>query len=405
MIEVDEAKKLILEEAPVLDVIEVDLAEATGRVLAEDVAADRDFPPTDRSAMDGFAIRAGDVLQPGHALALAGEIRAGEPVGEVRVEPGSCVRIMTGAIVPQGADAVVMVELPEEDRESGTVKIQGEPQRGQHIRRRGEDVQAGERILQRGAVIHAPEIATLTSVGKTRVQVHRPPIVHVLSTGDEVVEPEGTPSEHQVRNSNGWTLLAQLGELGLEGRYLGIARDTRRELEQAVRKGLAGDLLLITGGVSVGEHDLVGEVLATAGMRLIFHKVAIRPGKPMLVGRRDHCLVVGLPGNPVSTFTDFAVFVAPALRRMMGYARWGNLELSAVLAERLKRKPGRITYHLARVSLEEGSFTAFPVRTMGSGDVVSMSRANAFVVTPGGPHALEAGTEVPTLLWRDFYLR
>jgi len=406
MIDVDEAKRLILEESKVLDVIDVGLAEARGRVLAEDVLADRDLPPTDRSAMDGFALRTRDVLEPDHELTVTGEIRAGEPLGTIRVGKGSCVRIMTGAIVPNGADTVVMVELTQEDPESGTVKIGGEPKEGQHIRRRGEDVRAGERILQKGSVIHAPEVAALASVGRARVKIFRPPLVGVLSTGDEVVEPEQVPREHEVRNSNAWTLLAQLDELDLEGRYLGIAHDTRQELAEGIQKGLGGDLLLITGGVSASRYDLVGEVLAAAGMRLILHQVAIRPGKPMLVGRHESCLVVGLPGNPVSTFTDFAVFVAPALRRMMGYSCWDNLEMRAVLAERLKRKPGRTSYHLAKVSPgEEGVLTAFPVRTMGSGDVVSMSRANAFVITPGGAHALEAGTRVPTLLWRDFHLR
>jgi len=405
MIDVEEAKRLILEASSRLDVVEVDLDEALARVLAEDVTADRDFPPTDRSAMDGFAVRWEDVREPGRTLALAGEARAGRPLEGLRVEPGSCVRIMTGSTVPPGADTVVMVELTTEDTNAGTVSFQGEPLRGQHIRVRGEDLRAGERALSGGAPIHAPEIAALASVGRTRVRVYRAPVVHVVSSGDEVVEPDVTPAPHQVRNSNARCLLAQLRELRLEGRYLGIAPDTRQGLDEAVRAGLRGDVLLITGGVSMGKYDLVGEVLAEAGMRQVFHKVAVRPGKPMLVGRRGDCLVVGLPGNPVSTFTGFAVFVAPALRKMMGYARCDNLEVTAVLAERLKRKPGRTTYHLARVAQTTAGFTALPVRAMGSGDVVSMSRANAFVVTPPGAHALDPGTRVTAILWPHFNLR
>jgi molybdopterin molybdotransferase len=266
-------------------------------------------------------------------------------------------------------------------------------------------VRAGERVLSRGAPIHAPEIAALASVGRTRVRVYRAPVVQVLSSGDEVVEPDVTPAPHQVRNSNARCLLAQLRELRIEGRYLGIAPDTREGLKEAVRAGLNGDVLLVTGGVSMGKYDLVGEVLAEAGMRQVFHKVAVRPGKPMLVGRRGDCLVVGLPGNPVSTFTGFAVFVVPALRKMMGYARCDNLQVTAVLAERLKRKPGRTTYHLARVAQAGDGFTALPVRAMGSGDVVSMSRANAFVITPPGAHALDPGTRVDAILWPHFNLR
>jgi molybdopterin molybdotransferase len=405
MIDVEEAKRMILEESRRLDVVEVELDDARACVLAEDVLADRDFPPTNRSAMDGFAVRWEDVQEPGRTLTLAGEVRAGRPVDDLRVEPGSCVRIMTGSTVPPGADTVIMVELTTEGTDAGTVTFQGEPIRGQHIRVRGEDVGAGENVLSRGAPIDAPEIAALASVGRTRARVYRAPVVQVLSSGDEVVEPEVTPAPHQVRNSNARCLLAQLRQLGLEGHYLGIAPDTREGLSESVRAGLNGDVLLITGGVSMGKYDLVGEVLAEAGMRQVFHKVSVRPGKPMLVGRHGDCLVVGLPGNPVSTFTGFAVFVAPALRKMMGYARYDNFEVTAVLSERLKRKPRRTTYHLARVTQTEDGFTALPVRAMGSGDVISMSRANAFVITPPGAHALDPGTQVTALLWPNSNLR
>jgi molybdopterin molybdotransferase len=405
MIPVDEAKRLILKEARRLDVVEVGLDEAAGRVLAEDVVADRDFPPTDRSGMDGYAVRWEDVREPGRTLALAGEVQAGKPTDGVRVEPGSCVRITTGSGIPPGADTVVMVELTQEDGNGETVTFRGEPIKGQHIRARGEDVRAGERVLVAGAPIGPAEIAALASVGRTRAPVYRPPVVRIISTGDEVVEPEVTPAPHQVRNSNARCLVAQLRELGLQGRYLGIAPDTRDGLDEAVRNGLTGDVLLVTGGVSMGKYDLVGESLAAAGLKQVFHKVAVRPGKPILVGRAGGCLVVALPGNPVSTFTGFAVFVAPALRKMMGYARCENLHVTAVLAERLKRKPDRATYHLARVAVSEDGFTALPVRTMGSGDVVSMSRANAFVITPAGSRALDPGTPVTAVLWPEFNLR
>ena len=405
MIEVEQAKRLLLEEAHVLDSVELGLDAALKRVLAEDVIADRDFPPTDRSAMDGFAARWEDLVEPGRSFEIHGEARAGRPVDHLRVGPGQCVRIMTGAIVPPGADTVVMVELSTEDRDAGRVTFAGEPVRRQHIRARGEDLRSGERVLQRGAPIHAPEIAALAAVGRTTVRVVRPPVVGIVSTGDEVVDAGSLPEPHQVRNSNARCLGAQLREIGLEGRDLGIAPDTAPELRRTLRRGLDFDVLLITGGVSMGEYDVVEKVLLAEGLRTLFHNVAIRPGKPILAGRVASCLVVGLPGNPVSTFTDFAVFVAPALRKMMGYPRWENLEVQAELVARLKRKPGRTTYHLARVSRDQGGFKALPVRTMGSGDVLSMSRANAFVVTPGEAHALDAGATVRAELWTDFHLR
>jgi molybdopterin molybdotransferase len=355
--------------------------------------------------MDGFAVRWEDVAEPGRSLEVRGEVRAGQPVGDLSVGPGQCVRIMTGAIVPPGADTVVMVELASEDGAAGRVVLAGEAVSGQHIRTRGEDLRAGETVLKRGAPIHAAEVAALAAVGRTTVRVVRPPLVGILSTGDEVVDAGTLPEPHQVRNSNAHCLGAQLREIGLTGIDLGIAPDTSADLRRALHRGLESDVLLITGGVSMGEYDVVEEALGAEGLRTLFHNVAIRPGKPILAGRIRSCLVVGLPGNPVSTFTDFAVFVAPALRKMMGYPRWDNLGVEAELVARLKRKPGRTTYHLARVSQERGGFKALPVRTMGSGDVLSMHRANGFVVTPGEAHALEAGATVQAELWTDFHLR
>jgi molybdopterin molybdotransferase len=404
MIDVDEARRRLMDEATQLETIEVSLAEALGRVLAEEVVTDRDLPPTDRSAMDGFAVRTSDLPEPDRTLRVVGEVRAGQPADAVQVGAGEAARVFTGACIPTGADAVVMVELTVEDRSNGTVRVRERPDPGQHIRRRGEEVARGERILEIGQPVRPAEVAALATVGRTRVQVVRSPKVAVLSTGDEIVEPEAFPAPHEIRNSNAPMLLALLRELGIEGRYLGIAPDRPEALERVLAEGLEADLLLLTGGVSVGEYDLAVPALERAGMRLLFHKVAMRPGKPALAGRREKCLVVGLPGNPVSAFTGFQVLVVPALRRMMGHATFEALELRAVLGERLRRFPGRTTFHLAELQPREGRFYARPARTMGSGDVVSLSRSNAFVVTEGSSRALEAGTEVTVLPWHGFEL-
>jgi molybdopterin molybdotransferase len=405
MISVEEALRALEAETGPLDVIELPLDRARGHVLAEPVAADRDFPPTDRSAMDGFAVRAADVTRSGQALDVVGEVRAGQPVGDIEVGPGQAVRIMTGSIVPPGADAVVMVERTAAADDERRVRIDDEPRPGQHIRRRGEDLERGRTALEPGTPIHAPEVAALASVGQVTVRVHRPPVVNVLSTGDEIIEADRTPADHQVRNSNAHGLLAQLAELGIEGRFLGIAGDTRGHLDRLLGQGLDADALLITGGVSVGKYDLVGEALEAAGMRLLFHKVAVKPGKPILTGRRDRCLVVGLPGNPVSTYTAFAVFVAPVLRRMLGYRRWENRSARATLTAPLNVRPGRATYLLARLEPGSEGLTARPVSYAGSGATLAMSRANGFIVCPveGASHA--AGTTVPVLAWQDFDFR
>ncbi len=405
MIEAREALRRLCDEARPLEPMEVGLAEAYGRVLAQSVVADRDFPPTDRSAMDGFAVRAADLSQGRGVLAVVGEVRAGKSARALRVEPGQAVRVMTGSELPAGADSVVMVERAHEDPGERTVSIHDPVVAGQHVRRRGEDVRQGEVVLEPGRALNAPEIGVLSSVGCTRPRVHRLPTVAVLSTGDEIVEPDQLVLDHQLRNSNAYTLLAQLREQGIEGRYLGIAVDDREELQQHLRKGLRCDLLLITGGVSAGAYDFVAESLAAAGMEVLFHQVAVKPGKPILAGRRDSCLVVGLPGNPVSTFTGFAVFVAPALRRMMGHAEWRNLELPATLDRPLPAGPKRQTYHLVRLSASRDGLKARPVRSTGSGDVVSLARANGFVVTSVGCSGVEPGQTVPAILWRDFHLR
>ena len=400
-----DARRLLLDDVAALDAEDRGLLDAAGCVLAEPVVADRDLPPTDRSAMDGFAVRASDCDRPGCVVPVDGEVRAGEPAGSP-LPPGTARRIYTGGVIPPGADCVVMVELTREDRAAGTVELREQPAAGQHVRHRAEDLRQGHVVLEPGAVIQPAEVATLASLGRTRVRVVRRPRVAVLSTGDEVVPASSTPEPHQVRNSNAWSLVAQLAEMELCGTDLGIVPDRPEALDAAIARGLAFDVLLLTGGVSVGEYDLVAEALGRAGMRRLFHRVAMKPGKPVLAGRCGGCLVVGLPGNPVSAFTGFLVLVAPALRVLSGLprARSGPLEVPATAASRFRRSPDRTTFHLARV--EPGRpWTAAAVRTSGSGDVPALRLANAFAVTEPGRGALEEGEPIPAIPWPGFERR
>jgi molybdopterin molybdotransferase len=387
------------------EVVRLPLDACFRLVLAEAVLADRDTPASDRSAMDGFAVRAADAKQPGARLRVAAEVRAGESAAGVRVEPGTAARILTGATLPDGADSVVMLEHVEERSEDGTIVVGRAVAPGDHVRTRASDLRAGETVVAPGRPIYAPEIAAMAAVGHTRVQVHRPPVVGLLSTGDEVVEPDRDPQAHQVRNSNAGMLLAQLRELGLGGTYLGTAGDTAGELREKLARALRSDLLLVTGGVSVGRYDLVPPTLDSLGMRLLFHKVAMKPGKPILAGVCDGCLVIGLPGNPVSAFAGFAVFVAPILRRMMGYREWENPPLSARLDAPLSAKPGRRTYHLARLRREGTELVGARSESTGSGDVLSLVRANGFLITPEEGGEFAAGTVLPALAWPDAELR
>jgi molybdopterin molybdotransferase len=405
MIEVREAVRILSEAVKPLGAVEIPLEQVSGRVLAEAVVADRDFPSTDRSAMDGFAVRSADLEGSERMLAVAGELRAGAPAAGVEVGSRQAVRIFTGSVMPPGADAVVMVERTIEDFEAGTVTIAGQVLKGAHIRLRGSETRSGDRVLEPGTLIHAAEVAALAAVGKTDVAVYDQPAVKVIATGDELVEPDRRPLDHQLRNSNGAVMLAQLRELELSGSYLGIAPDSRGALEAVVRRGLSADVLLLTGGVSAGKYDLVGRALMEAGMELLFHKVAVKPGKPLLAGCCGSCLVIGLPGNPVSAYAGFAIFVAPALRKMMGARRWMNQEITARLEHRVSCRQQRTTYRLARLEPDHNGFTARIIRSSGSGDVLSMTRANGFVITPAGVGDLEPGTELQALLWRDFHLR
>jgi molybdopterin molybdotransferase len=315
------------------------------------------------------------------------------------VATGEAVRIFTGGVIPRGADAVVMVESTEEDRDAPPVLVKERLELGQHVRRQGEDLRAGETVIEAGQVVRAAEIAALAAVGRASVSIVRRPRVSVLSTGDEVVEVEASPAAHQVRNSNARMLLAQLGAIGVEARYLGIARDDRAVLDAMIAVGLSGDVLLLTGGVSVGEYDLVGPALIAAGCQVLFHNVAMRPGKPIFAAHRGGCLVLGLPGNPVSAFTSFHVFVAPALKKLMGHPAPETVALRATLVAPLRRKPGRLTYHLAHLRWHEGQPLVVPVTSASSGDVLSLVRANAFIVAPGDAHAIPAGESVDVLPW------
>ena len=399
MLKVADALKILLDAVSPLPSVEVPLEDALGRTLVERVVADRDFPPTDRSAMDGFALRGADCAEAGRVLAVTGEVRAGKDAGAIFVGVGETVRIFTGGVIPRGADAVVMVELTEEDRALSTVLVKERPEPGQHIRRRGEDLRAGNTVIEPGTIVRATEIAALAAVGCTRVTVVRPPRVAVMSTGDEVVEVDANPAPHQVRNSNAAMLLAQLQSMRVEARYLGIAGDECAALDAMIADGLTGDVVVLTGGVSVGEYDLVGAALIRAGCEVLFHNVAMRPGKPIVAAKRGGCIVLGLPGNPVSAFTGFHVFVAPALRKLLGDPQPVAAPLRATLLEPLRRRPGRLTYHLAHFRWRDGKPFVAPVASASSGDVLSLVRANAFIVSSGDPDAIPAGDEVDVVAW------
>jgi molybdopterin molybdotransferase len=392
MLSVTEAQNQVLQHARPLPPEEVALSPAAlGLVLAEDVASDLDTPPYDKSLMDGFAVRSRDLPQGRGVLRVIEEVTAGQ-VPTHTVGEGQATRIMTGAPLPPGADAVVVIERTQ-TLDGGQVRVEDQPPRpGQNILPQGREMRKGERVLASGAVLRPQEIGLLATVGRVAVRVIPAPRVAVLSTGDEVVEAPAVPAPGLIRNSNGPMLLAQTARTGAVPRYLGIARDRLDSLRPLVGEGLNSSVLILSGGVSAGKLDLVPEVLREAGVTAHFHKVEMKPGKPVFFGTGPHgTLVFGLPGNPVSALVCFELFVRPALRRQAGHADALPHQRIATLAEDYAYRTDRPTYHPAQLDVDAGGFRVRVVPWFGSADLRGLTQANALIVLPAGDHRHRAG--------------
>jgi molybdopterin molybdotransferase len=373
------------------------LGRVRGRVLAEDILADRDYPPFHRSTRDGFAVRSSDLASLPVALTRVGELRAGEHFAGTVAE-GQCVEIMTGAPLPEGADAVVMIEHV---RVSGNkVEIPRSVNPFENVVKRGNEAPGGAQVLARGRRLHAAELGLLASVGRAQVKVFSEPRVAILPTGDEVVPVEKTPEWFQIRNSNAVTLTAQVTEAGGVPRVVGIAPDRKDQLKALIEVGLTANILLLSGGISMGKYDLVAEVLKDLGAEFYFQGVAIRPGKPLAFGRVREKLFFALPGNPVSTSVTFELFVRPAIALLSGAEFESPGFLRARLGKPYKQKLGLTAFMPARVQTEAGELVVNLVGWQGSGDLVGVAAANCFLVVHPQQTELAAGDWVD-VLWRS----
>lgn len=370
----------------------VPLSASLRRVLRQEVRADSDSPPFNRSIRDGFAVVASDLGTVPVELEVVGESRAGRSFGGA-IGSGQCCEIMTGAEVPVGADAVVMVEHTERGV-PGRVRILRSVEAGRSVQLSGTECRQGDLILEPGRAIAAGEIGILAAVGCARVRVSRKPRIAILSTGDELVPVDQTPGPAQIRNSNGFTLEAQVVEAGGEPVMLGIARDDARDLRLKLSEALAHDVVITSGGVSMGKYDLVEGIFEEYGVEVAFEKVAMKPGKPTVFGWRDRTFVFGLPGNPVSTIVSFQLFVRPLIRRLLHAERAGNTVLDAALSEEIRCDPAREACVPARASFENGAFRLAPSPWKGSSDLVGLSRANAYVLVPRREGVLSEGDRV-----------
>lgn len=401
------------------DAERVALPASAGRVLAQDVAADRDQPPFHRATRDGFAVRAKE-WSAGARLRVVGQVRAGEVWTGGAIAAGRAVEIMTGAAVPGGADAVAMVEHAELSGGEVWAAAGRSLRVGENIVQRGSEARQGDVLLAAGTAIGGAEIALMAACGHAEIAVRRRPTVAIVATGDELVEVSETPETHQIRNSNGYALAALVEAAGGEARRLAIARDTREQVRARVGEGHAADLLLLSGGVSAGKYDLVEEVLAELGAEFFFTGVRMQPGKPVVFGRllrgsesagqrisesagqRDSesagwTYFFGLPGNPVSTQVTFHCFVEPLLRAMCGAAVAGPRFVQATLAENARGKAGvtRVLPALLTFALERPEVRL--EASQGSGDLTANARANCYAVLPDG-RDFEAGDVITVLL-------
>ena len=401
MLTYQEARRIIIEkvgalERPLLTEIR-SVYDALGFVLAQEVKTDREYPPFDRSARDGYAVRAVEAA-PGIALRCVGEIKAGDTVRDA-LASGTCVQIMTGAAVPAGADAVVMIEHSR--REGDLVQFDRPARPGQNIVPRGSEAAAGQTILTPGARLGFAELAIAAQVGAVRLHCAKSPRVAILSTGDEVVLADQTPGEFQIRNSNSVSLTAQARIAGAEPVTLGNAADRPDDLGEKIECGLREDMLVLSGGVSMGKYDLVESVLKAMGAEFFFDAVAIRPGKPTVFGFCQAKPVFGLPGNPVSTMVTFELFVKPAIDLLSGTSARPLPLLQAALAEPMNEKPGLAHFLPARIEWRGAVPQVKPLRWQGSGDIAALVNANCFLVVESDEEKLDAGEQVPVLMRKD----
>jgi molybdopterin molybdotransferase len=372
----------------VLEVESLPLSEAAGRVLAAPVRADRDLPPTARSVRDGFAVRAAET--PG-TLRVAGEVRAGQ-AADKPLAPGTAIEIMTGAPMPEGADAVVMVEHVTRDGREVTVPA---AQAGQNFNPRGVEAAAGAVLLEAGARLSYPGVALCASVGAARVEVYRKPRVAILATGDELVPYVETPLPHQVRNSNAASLAVQVSLSGGEAVMIPPAPDELERTIALIERGLKADLLLLSGGVSAGKYDVVEKALHYLGATLCFDRVAIQPGQPLVFGRVKETFFFGLPGNPASTMVCFEVFARAAVDLLGGRTEAPLPMTRALVEEGFTHRPGLTRFLPARLS-EDGA-TVRRIGWSGSSDVAAVARANCFLVADADTPEYRAGDWIPVL--------
>ena len=395
-----EAQKIVLDAAPVLGLEKISILDALGRVLGEDIVAERDNPPWDNSAMDGFAVRWEDIKQEQAIhkpvmLSVIEDVPAGTMPSKA-VGSGQAIRIMTGAPLPRGADTVLKVEDTEQTPDSVRV-FKAEP-KGANIRPQGEDVKKGDCIISKGTRLRPGEVGMLAILAKSFVFVYQRPRVAILSTGDELADLDERFSEEKIINSNSYGIAAAVQEAGGIPLLLGIARDTPMALKEKISQGLNADILVLSGGVSMGDYDFTKAVFRELGAEMNFWKLAIRPGQPLAFGKIQGKLAFGLPGNPVSSMVTFEQLVRPTLLKMSGCRSYGRPVVQALFQERFSKRGDRRHFLRGILTREDGVFKVRMTGDQGSGILTSMVKANCLIDVPVEVERLNPGDEVTVQL-------
>lgn len=404
MITVEKALKRILDSTTPLGMEKATLLDALNRVIGEDICASRDIPPKDNSAMDGYAVKAketkGASADNPVTLTVIENIQAGYLPRKIPA-PGEASKIMTGAFVPEGADAVVRLE--DTKQEGNKVEIFEEAEKGLNIRYAGEDVKAGELVIPRGDVVRPAEMGMLASVGRASILVHQRPTVAVLATGDELVDVDGDVSGNKIISSNSYSLAGQVMACGADLLQLGIAKDTKEDLLAKFKAALRADVIVSSAGISVGDFDFVKDVMEEMGATIEFREVAQRPGKPLTFGSLEGKHLFGLPGNPVSSMIAFEQYVRPVILKMMGHKRLFRRTIKAELTEDIKKKKGFRYFIRALMQCEGGKMTVATTGEQGSGILKSMVMANGIIIIPEDLSLVKKGSRVTVQLIDDSF--
>lgn len=399
MISADEALRIVLENVTPLGVERISILGGLGRVLAEEIRSPRDIPGFDNSAMDGYALRAADIATASETTPVSLKVIETVGAGKMptqRVEPGTAVRTMTGAPIAEGADAIIQVE-----RTRGTgskVEILASAESRSFIRPRGEDLREGELLMSTGKVLTASDLGTLASLNRSMLDVYRKPEVAIVATGDELVDVDQIPTGAQIVNSNAYALAAAITEAGGDPTILKIARDTVEDTRERLSEAMRFDVVFSTGGVSAGEFDHVKGVMDELGMRVLFHGVAQRPGKPLKFGIMAERPVFGLPGNPVSTMVCFYLYARPALQKMGGHRKLGLPRVAVTCASDIKVANNLTEFVRVRLERKDDAIYATPTGNQGSGILSSLSRADALLIGSAKESLFKAGSRATVLL-------